>query len=84
MSPISKQNPGKSWLLKNVFWWYLAPLAAGLVIWFAYCNAYIDIAVSLALYAGVYWLNQWAVRKELLPRKQELEQLRTGLQDNTP
>jgi len=34
------------------------------------------------LYWGIYWLNQMAVRKELLPRKQELEQILESLNDD--
>ena len=34
------------------------------------------------LYWGIYWLNQRAVRKELIPRKQELEQLMASLKNS--
>ncbi len=79
------------WLLKNVLWWYLAPLGGGLIIWFSYCGISIMISEkpsigylffilaciigTLLLYWGGYWLNQWAIRKELIPRKHELEDL---------
>jgi len=38
---------------------------------------------SFLLFWGVYYLNQWAVRKYLIPRKEELEHLLHGL-ENSP
>ncbi|MCK4752785.1 MAG: hypothetical protein KAS75_05010 [Planctomycetes bacterium] len=79
------------WLLRNVLWWYLAPPGVGLIIWFGYCGISImtsenphtgyllfslgNIVGTILLYWGVYWLNQWTIRKELAPRKNELEDL---------
>lgn len=76
------------WLLKNVFWWYLLPLD---VTWgiFVACSAWHDrhsglsVVIGWIVYAifgvlmtwGLYWLNQLAVRKNLVPRRQELEKL---------
>ena len=79
------------WLLKNVLWWYLLPLAAGLVlsygrsIWQTRDSAVgvlllIGLVAGTALlYAGIYWLNQYAVRKNLEPRRQELISLQQSL-----
>lgn len=80
------------WLLKNVFWWYLLPIAAALGIslsksgWHARNSGFSTVAVcvisalSVALvYWGIHWLNQFAVRKSLDPRRQELEALLAGL-----
>jgi len=80
------------WLLRNVFWWYLLPIAlalgvsvffhawrsvpsgsSSLVFWLVYS------AGCALLYWGVYWLNQFAVRKHLEPRRQELEFLLASL-----
>ena len=36
---------------------------------------------TILLYWGIYWLNQRAVRKELMPRKNELEELLNSLKD---
>jgi hypothetical protein len=83
------------WLLKNVFWWYLLPIAAALAILFGYSAwrarnigsaAVIGtlvgaLAVAL-LYWGIYWVNQVAVRKSLEPRRQELETLLASLNEN--
>lgn len=79
------------WLLKSVLWWYLAPPGIGCLIWFGYCGISIIISNHLHigwllfilggivgmifLYWGIYCLNQRAVRKELVPRKDELEDL---------
>jgi hypothetical protein len=81
------------WLLGNVFWWYLLPVAIGFVFvigcyawrirqsWWLSLTA---VVVSLAFCAFacwiIYWMNQRAVEKELRPRQQELESLRGSLQ----
>jgi hypothetical protein len=83
------------WLLKNVLYWYLLPFGVGVIIWFTYCGvslaaskntsfAYLlfilaCICGTVFLHYGVYRLNQRAVRKELLPRRTELEQLLNAL-----
>ena len=76
------------WLLKNVFWWYLLPPGAGMFLFFFVVTWNLlkvlpvgDVlpifGVALLFVAlvfwGVYWLNQYAVRKGLIPRKEELE-----------
>jgi hypothetical protein len=80
------------WLLKNVFWWYLLPLAAalgiaiGAGIWrtrqagFLVMRGWVVFVLfGVLIYWGVYWLNQFAVKKYLEPRRQELESLLAGL-----
>ncbi len=80
------------WLLKNVFWWYLLPVLVGLgilivsQIWKSRHDGPFGIifltgyALFCALFFwGVYWFNQYAVRKGLEPRRQELESLLAGL-----
>ena len=85
------------WLLKNVLWWYLSPPGVGVLIWFSYCGLMVImsknpslgyllfilacIVGTILLFWGIYWLNQRAVRKELVPRKQELEQLLASLKN---
>ena len=85
------------WLLRNVLWWYLLPLGAGLVIWFSYCGISVinendDLSLgfllfiltciigTILLYWGIYLLNQSAIRKQLTPRKHELEELLISLE----
>jgi hypothetical protein len=81
------------WLFKNVFWWYLLPLAAalgisiGASIWHTRQAGFsvmmgwgAFVLVGVLIYWGVYWLNQTAVRKSLDPRRQELETLLSSLQ----
>ncbi len=79
------------WLLKNVLWWYLSPLYVPIIMFFGEtawktqgpAGAKIIVALTTlflagfatVLYAGIYWLNQFAVRKSLEPRRQELEKL---------
>jgi hypothetical protein len=76
------------WLLKNVLWWYLLPPGIGIALFFFVVNwqllkvlpAKVVLPVCLLgtlfvvlVFWGVYWLNQYAVRKGLIPRKDELE-----------
>ncbi len=91
------------WLLRNVFWLYLLPLLIGFTcvyghyIWqarraSASSPAVMTILVGLltgtyVFIFGVYLLNQWAVRKKLQPRLEELRSLAESLgrdQDGPP
>jgi len=80
------------WLLKNVFWWYLLPLAIGLAVefieaaitgggsaWERIVGLIWRIGFCALVFAGVYWINQVAVRKQLEPRRQELLAVRERL-----
>lgn len=81
------------WLLKNVFWWYLLPLAVGMLIVLVFTTLDVkDFSSRIRwtgfamftgfcalIFAGVYWINQVAVRKELEPRRQELLSVRESL-----
>jgi hypothetical protein len=80
------------WLLKSVLWWYLLPPSIGIAVFFAYMiYALRDLGVlvriiSISIFAAImlaYWagyrLNQYWVRKDLIPRRKELEQLLTAL-----
>ncbi len=84
------------WLLKNVFWWYLLPLGIGLAVLVGQIAWTIRNTPELGmkflvgyaifcvlLFWGIYALNQWAVRKHLVPRQQELMQLQNSLQNST-
>jgi hypothetical protein len=67
-------------LLRSVLWWYLLPLIVGADLFFVGCNRDpVDDAVYLsttaAVSAFIYWLNQYAVKKHLVPMKTELETL---------
>jgi hypothetical protein len=85
------------WLLRNVFWWGLLPLAISILAffgqvawqsrsggWWTALAVAVMVAFVVIVFAGVYWLNQYAVRSELGPRRQELEMLLTSLKDETP
>lgn len=85
------------WLLRNVFWWYLLPFTASLLAfsiqkiwqtyqvtgWEALAGGGVSVVFIAALYSGIYWLNQVAVRKQLEPRRQELLALLASLSDET-
>ena len=83
------------WLLRNIFWWYLLPLFAAMTVWPAHLawRSRDDGLEALAEFAGaaltfalvgwfIYWLNQYAVRKELEPRQQELQTLLRSLNES--
>ena len=85
------------WLLRNVFWWYLLPLALSILAffgqiawrersggWWTVLAVSGLVALGIVVFAAVYWLNQYAVRSELEPRRQELESLFISLNDETP
>jgi hypothetical protein len=95
-----KQVNHQIWLLKNVFWWYLLPFSIGivfvfgLVLWKTRSVLFTSLRVAallvgvftfwILLYYGIYRLNQWAVKKDLLPRRSELEQLLENLTEYQP
>jgi hypothetical protein len=85
------------WLLRNVFWWYLLPCAISVslffcqVAWQGRSDGWLTVVVmgfafSVAIFilAGIYSVNQHAVRSELVPRRQELEALLASLRDEPP
>ncbi len=75
------------WLLKNVFWWYLLPIAISLGIsvamsvWQDHRHGWgmagwcVYVAIGILLYWHSYRSNQTAVRMSLRPRQRELEAL---------
>jgi hypothetical protein len=81
------------WLLRNVFWWYLLPLAVGMGVvlvsmaidtedlpgWIRWTGFAVFTVFCALVFAGVYWVNQVAVRKELEPRRHELLAVRENL-----
>jgi hypothetical protein len=82
------------WLLRNVFWWYLLPIALAVLAFFSQVTWQqrsggwltavalgLVVAIAVIVLAGVYRLNQYAVRSELEPRRRELESLLAGLGD---
>jgi hypothetical protein len=82
------------WLLRNVVWWYLLPLALSLLAFFAQVTwqersggwltalvISLVVVIVVTVFSGVYWLNQYAVRADLEPRRQELDALLASLGD---
>ena len=77
----------KIWLLRNVVWWYLAPAAIGILTVLIASgleteNPDLDkvlliegimAACCVLLFIGIYYWNQRAVRKYLLPLKKNIE-----------
>ena len=78
------------WLLKNVWWWYVLPFWIGFVLFFGHAEFRVwakeigwgwklfpvgCVLVLTAFCYGVCRLNQYAVRTDLQPRKEELQKL---------
>ena len=86
------------WLLRNVHWWYLLPLAVPMLAFFAHTfwrlsrgNVW-EAVVSTSLIwtivggfnIGIYWINQKAVNSTLEPRRQRLASMHQSLSDESP
>jgi Flp pilus assembly protein TadB len=82
------------WLLRNVFWLYLLPLGVGIALFFivvcwssfkvlptarVLLTLLVCVLFEVLVFWGIYRLNQRAVRKDLNPRKNELELFLKGL-----
>lgn len=81
------------WLLRNVVWWYLLPLAIPIFAffgqvswrmrhlggWEAVAGFSMMVAIVTAVFGFIAWLNQAAVRSTLEPRRQELVTLLQSL-----
>jgi hypothetical protein len=79
----------QSHLLRSVLWWYLLPPGIGVLVatWGLQANLHAKIPVSLviiAVYAFVYWVNQWARSKQLLPVEAQLESLLHSAETGEP
>ena len=83
------------WLLRNIFWWYLLPPGVALTVFPAHLawrsrdhgleavTWFLAILVVFALVGWfIYWLNQFAVRKALEPRRKELQVLLQSLDES--
>lgn len=73
------------WLLRNVSWWYLAPLAIGFLVFVWGMN---PVATALKMSVGYFlldrginWLNQRAVNGDLVPQRDELVRVRASLNE---
>lgn len=72
------------WLLRNILWWYLGPLMGALVIDAVHhlltsprnpSSFYGPIATYLFVGAVLWWVNQRFVKRDLEPRRSELQKL---------
>ncbi|MFO1095455.1 MAG: hypothetical protein U0992_19455 [Planctomycetaceae bacterium] len=83
------------WLLRNVAWWYLLPLAIPMLAfvaeigaqaeppaWFAGLMTTFVAAVIVGALGFVYWVNQHAVRTHLEPLREQLHAALAGLSDD--
>ncbi len=72
---------------RRVAWWYIAPLLIGVNMFFwgtshSTTAAAVYLIATLALSAGIYWLNQRAVQREFLPLRRDLQQSLADLSAN--
>lgn len=69
-------------LLRSVHWWYLTPCALGILLVFVdrrqwergLIHTVFFFGFGIALFVGIWMLNQHAVRKDLEPRLRKLEE----------
>lgn len=82
------------WLLRNIFWWYLLPPFLSISVFFVHVGwlvapagrwleALVSEVMLAVVYGAIYFLNQYAVHKQLEPRRQELLTLLARLRDET-
>lgn len=82
-------------LLRNVGWWNLLPLGTAIMAffvdiswrasddWLEFCLMVAGLGTFLVvLYAGIWYLNQQAVRLQFEPRRDELQKLIASLEDD--
>ena len=79
----------QSRLLGSVLWWYLLPPGIGLLVatWGMRINLHAKIPATLmfiAIYAFIYWLNQLARTKQLLPLEAQLGSLLRSAETGEP
>jgi len=80
----------QSQLLRSILWWYLLPLTVGTLV-FVWGMPFSDLGFkigftlfTLALDVFIYWLNQWARSKQLLPVEAQLESLLRSAETGEP
>lgn len=84
-------------LLRNVHWWALLPMAVAMLGffcqvawrergggWWTALSVSMVVGLEGGLLGGVYWLNRYAVRAMLEPRRLELNTLLMSFQDEKP
>jgi hypothetical protein len=67
-------------LLRTVLWWYLLPCGVALFVMLldspprnlSSSQLLIFVSPMIPFFLAIYWLNQWAVRKKLVPRRENL------------
>lgn len=75
-------------LLESVLWWYIAPLALGVVLVFVGSEglSWTSLTYTAVVLAGGVWihrLNRRAARVELAPHREDLDRLLARLEDET-
>lgn len=72
-------------LLRNVSWWYLAPIAIGYLcfVWglMPVSEAFVASLSYFVLDRVIFWFSQRAIRNQLLPQKEELVRVYQSFRD---
>lgn len=84
------------WLIRNVLWWYLLPIAIPVMAfvaevswrtreggWISLLAFAVATMICLIVFGAIYWINQSAIRTYLEPLREELGTLRKSLEDET-
>jgi CubicO group peptidase (beta-lactamase class C family) len=84
-----KSVRAQSRLLGSVLWWYLLPLTIGELVatWGLPIHLHAKIPCTLfflAINGFIYWLNQWARAKQLVPLEAQLESLLNSAETGEP
>ncbi len=71
------------WLLRNVHWWYLGPLFIAVAVQMGastpdVVSLIFDLTFCVFVFGFIYWLNQVAVRSNLIPLRRELTEADHG------
>lgn len=83
------------WLLENIFWWWILPVAIGGVLiaaqiiiivgWqdpIVYWKVGQRVGLGCVALGLLYWGNRWTARKYWMPRKAELEAIAHSLKSS--
>ena len=75
-------------LMRSLPWWYLAPILVGTNLFVAATSKSpaaplaLVFPITVVVVVAVYWFSRRSLRKDLLPRRAELDRCLAGLEEN--
>jgi hypothetical protein len=75
-------------LMRSLPWWYLAPILVGTNLFVAATSdrpltvLAVVFPITVLVVAWTYWVSRRSLRRELLPRRAELDRCLAGLEEN--